>query len=133
VVKKTVLDKFVKLGGYEIVKRKRSGKWKNVSEAAKRTRLSRPTIYAILADYPEPPSKTKPKYVEEFEESEGYKLLKERYEKRVSSTTFSERVSHIMTAWKRLDKKDPISWTEEDYRKIWNMPQFVKEDIGFFI
>jgi len=132
VVKKSLLDRFVKLGGYETVRRKENKKWRGISEASKRTELSRPTIYAILKKYPEQPSKTKPKYVEEFEESEGYKLLKQRYEKRVSKTTFSKRLRHIMTAWKLLNKKDPVSWTEEDYLKIWNMPQFVRKDIGFY-
>jgi len=132
VVKKTVLDRFVKLGGYETVKRNGNKKWRGISEASRRTALSRPTIYAILDKYPEPPSKTKPKYVAEFEESEGYKLLKQRYENRVGSTTFSKRTRHIMTAWKLLSKKDPISWTEEDYLKIWNTPQFIKKDIGFY-
>jgi len=72
-MKKTTLEQFVKLGGYEIVKKKRNGKWKNISKASKRTGLARPTIYELLEKYPDPPSKTVPKYVEEFENSEGYR------------------------------------------------------------
>lgn len=129
-MKKDTLDRFVRLGGYAIVKQKK-GKWKNISLASKKTGLSRQTIYTILKNHPQPPSKTKPKYVEEFEESEGYKLLKDLYEKTVAPRTFKHRLSHIMDAWKALNKKDPISWSESDFKKIWNMEQFMAEGIGF--
>lgn len=130
-VKKTVLDQFVKNKGYETVKRKRSGKWKNISEASKRTGLSRPTIYAILKDHPEPPDKTLPKYVEEFKDSEGYRLFKETFEKKLSKQTFEFHVSNLMLAWKKLDKKDPVSWNKKDYLKIWNIDKFIVEGVGF--
>lgn len=129
-IKKNVLDRFVKLGGYETVKKKR-GKWKNISLASKRTGLSRPTIYAILEEYPDPPSKTRPKYIDEFEESEGYRLLKEKYQKNVTAGTFQHRVKPIMKAWKFLNKKDPVSWNEQDYLKIWNIEEFNIPEIGF--
>ncbi|MFX0201202.1 MAG: hypothetical protein ACFFCW_34220 [Candidatus Hodarchaeota archaeon] len=61
VVKKTILDRFVKLGGYETVRRNGNRKWRGILGASKRTGLSRPTIYAILEKYPEPPNKTVPK------------------------------------------------------------------------
>lgn len=131
-VKKTMLDRFVKFSGYDIVKRRENGSWKNVSEASKRTGLSRPTIYAILKRYPEQPSKTLPKYVAEFRETEGYRLLKDFYEKKVTKAVFKQRVKDIRTAWKNLDKKDPISWDEQDYVKIWNMKEFIPEDLGKF-
>jgi len=100
-VKKTVLDKFVRLQGYEIVKKKK-GKWKNISEASKRTGLSRPTIYSLLEEYPEKPSKTKPKYVD------------------------------VLEGWKILNKKDPISWDKEDFTKIWNTDKFISSEAGGF-
>lgn len=130
-VKKTVLDQFVKRKGYEIVKRKRNRKWKNISEASKRTGLSRPTIYAILEEFPQPPDKTLPKYVEQFEQSEGYRLFKETFEKKLSKQTFRFHVSNLVLAWKKLDKKDPISWNKRDYLKIWNIDKFIVEGVGF--
>ena len=130
-VKKTVLDQFVKRGGYDVVKRRRNKKWKNISEASNRTGLSRPTIYSILEKYPEPPSKTVPKYVEEFKESGGYKLLVEKYLKRVSKSTGQNRLRAIIEGWKFLNKKDPVSWNEEDYLKLWNREEWNIPDIGF--
>jgi integrase len=133
VVKKNVLDRFVKFGGYGIVKRKRTnGKWKNVSMAAKRTGLSRPTIYALLKHYPELPNKTLPKYVEEFRQSEGYRRVKMLYEKTLSRGEWNTTVYDIRKAWKYLNKKDPISWTEEDFRKIWNWHEFLDPLAGGF-
>jgi integrase len=129
-VKRSIVDKFVRLGGYETVKKKK-GKWKNISLACKRTGISRPTIYAILEEYPDPPSKTRPKYIDEFEKSEGYRLLKEKYQKNVTPGTFQHRVKPIMKAWKFLNKKDPVSWNEQDYLKIWNMEKFIIPEIGF--
>jgi len=52
-VKRSVLDRFVRHGGYDIVERK-EGKWKNISEVSKKTGLSRPTIYRLLAEHPKP-------------------------------------------------------------------------------
>lgn len=116
-VKKTVLDRFVKFGGYDIIKQKK-GKWKNISEASRRTGLSRPTIYAILEAYPEPPSKTIPKYVEEFRESEGYRRIKALYGKKLKHYKTMETI--VIKAWKFLQKKEPLTWTEDDFRKLWN-------------
>ena len=114
-VKKSVLDRFVKLGGYNIVKRKQ-GKWKNISLASKRTGISRPTIYEILEKHPKPPSKVMPKYVEEFKESEAYRQLKAEYGKK---DFWKDIVTVIREGWLFLSKKDPISWIEQDFRKIW--------------
>ena len=119
-VKKSILDQFVKLGGYNIV-RHRSDKWKNISEASKRTGISRPTIYTILKKYPEEPSKVMPKYVEEFKESEGYRILKETYGKRKFWFSLKNVILEGF-AFLKLEYgygKDPISWNEKDFRKIW--------------
>jgi integrase len=133
VVKKNVLDRFVKFSGYNIVKKiEANGKWKNISMAAKRTGLSRPTIYALLEQYPEPPDKTLPKYVEEFRQSEGYRRLEALYEKTLSKGEWIQTVYDVRKAWKYLNKKDPISWTEEDFRKIWNWNEFIDPLVGGF-
>lgn len=126
-VKKSILDEFVRRRGYDYVKRKRNRKWRGISEASKRTGLSRPTIYEILKEYPEPPSKTLPKYVEEFKDSEGYRAFKETFEKKLAPSTFQFHIKNLMTAFKKLDKKDPISWNKKDYKKIWNIEEFIVE------
>jgi len=117
-IKKTTLDQFVRLGGYQIVKQdKESGRWKGISKAAQVTQLSDETIRSILKQYPEPPSKTLPIYVEDFYESEGYRIMQEKYgHKKFFKLVL---VPTAIQAFKILDKKDPISWTEEDFEKLW--------------
>ncbi len=120
-IKKTTLDQFVRLGGYQIVKQdKESGRWKGISKAAQVTQLSDETIRSILKQCPEPPSKTLPIYVQDFYESEGYRVLQEKY----SHKEFFKLVliPTAVQAFKILDKKDPISWTEEDFEKLWRHP-----------
>ena len=74
-IRDSKLDTFIKRGGYEIVSQikrgKRKGKFRGISKASEVTRLSRPTIYKILKEYPEKPSKVKPKYVDNLEDSYG--------------------------------------------------------------
>ena len=93
-VQECKLDMFVRLGGYEIVNRikrgKRKGRWRNISKASRRTGISRPTIYKILGEYPEKPSKVKPKYVDKVEESEGYKRFAQKYEAKLDRNSFQQ-------------------------------------------
>lgn len=126
-VKKHVLEHFVKLGGYDIVKLK-EGKWKGISSAARKTGLSRPTIYTILKDHPEPPSKTLPKYIEEFDQSEGWKLCADLYKR---SKFFKPLKYSILKAFNLLNKKDPISWIEKDFRLLWNSELFLDAETNF--
>lgn len=127
------LEQFVKLGGYEIVKQVRSGKhkgkWRNKSEAARRTKLSRPTIDAILEQYPEKPSKVKPKFMESLEESEGFRRIQEMYKARVSSNAWYKIVYTLQKAVPIVGyNKDPASWNEEDYHTLWYHPVFHSEE-----
>lgn len=127
------IEHFVKMGGYDIVRKitrgKNKGKFRNISEAARRTGISRPTIYAILEKYPEKPSKTKPKYVDKLEDSEGYKRLEQMFEKRISSSAWSQTKSVLRRAFKILGyNKDPMTWTEEDYRILWAAEMFHSDE-----
>lgn len=127
------LDQFVKRGGYEIVKQikrgKRKGQWKNISEAARRTGLTRPTIYKILEEHPQKPSKVTPKYVETLTESEGFRRLEQLYSKTISKNAWSSTIYTVEKAFKILGySKDPISWSEEDYRTLWAAPEFYAEE-----
>lgn len=127
------LDQFVKRGGYETVKKikrgKHKGKWRNISEASRKTGISRPTIYKILEEYPEKPSKTKPKYVDELEDSEGYKRLEQMYSKSISPNAWGQTKNVLRRAFKILGyNKDPISWTEDDYKLLWYHEDFHKDE-----
>lgn len=54
-VRKSLLDKFTRLGGYQIVNKTEDGKWKNIAEASRKTGISRPAIARLLGEHPEPP------------------------------------------------------------------------------
>lgn len=130
---KSKLDQFVKRGGYEIVRQikrgKNKGKWRGISEAERRTGVSRPTIYLILQEHPTKPSKTKAKYVETLEESEGLRRLSQMFEKRISAGEWGRTIYAIKLGFKILGyQKDPISWTEEDYRTLWAAPEFHSDE-----
>lgn len=127
------LEQFVKRGGYEIVSQikrgKRKGQYRNVSEASRRTGLSRPTIYKLLEEFPEKPSKTQPKYVDNLEESEGFFRLEQMFSKTISSNAWTNTKTTVRRAFKILGyNKDPITWTEEDYRTLWAAPEFFSEE-----
>lgn len=127
------LDQFVKMGGYDIVEQikrgKRKGQWRHVSEASRRTKVSRPTIYAILAEYPEPPSKTQPKYFEVLEESEGYRRVTEMWSKKLGKHEWGNQKHTMRRAIKILGyNKDPMTWSEEDYLKLWNSEELHSDE-----
>lgn len=132
-IKKTTLDQFVRLGGYQIVKQDQETKrWKGISRAAQVTQLSDETIRSILKEYPEPPSKTLPIYVQDFNESEGHRLIQEKYGNKAFFK--ANLIPTAIRAFQILDKKDPISWTEDDFQKLWNYPELqdpVTECIDF--
>jgi predicted DNA-binding transcriptional regulator AlpA len=136
VVSKPKLEQFIKNKGYQIVSYSKTKKrWQHISEASRRTGISRPTIYALLETYPEPPSKTRPKYVKTFEQSEGFRLLKLTYKKEISPAEWGQTVRDCLLAWRHIggtnnNKKDPVSWTIEDWRQIWNMKVFYSKEAG---
>jgi predicted DNA-binding transcriptional regulator AlpA len=122
---KAELDQFVKKKGYQIVRYSKTKKrWLYISEAARRTGLSRPTVYKLLEAYPEPPSKTRPKYVETFEQSEGYRLLELAYNKEICPAEWEQTVRDGLLAWRHIggtsdNKKDSRAracWTIDDWR-----------------
>lgn len=115
-VKQITIHKFVTQNGYELVEK--FGK-KKTSELLK---VSRPTIDAILKECPTRPQKTLPKYVFQWEETAGNKIFIEKYQGRIRR--FKDYVVKGMEAWLLLDKKDPISWDIEDFRKLWNAEKF---------
>lgn len=85
-------------------------------------KLSRPTIDRILRQHPKTPTTTIPKYVFQWEETEGNKIFVEKYQGRLRA--FRRYVEHGMRAWLLLDKKDPVSWDIEDFRALWRADKF---------
>lgn len=120
----------MKLGGYEIVKQvkcgKLKGRWRNLSEASKRTGISRPTIYRILQKHPEHPNQIKPKYIERLTDSRGFKRFMQLYENRLCKRDLSQNIKYFQIAFRMLNGKTPESWTEQDYEKLWYEKRFYR-------
>jgi hypothetical protein len=72
-VRKSLLDKFTRLGGYQIVKKTEDGRWKNIAEASRKTGISRPAIARLLSEHPEPPIK------QLLLSEENYEKIRESY------------------------------------------------------
>ena len=115
-VKKTTMYEFVSKNGYELIER--VGK----SQTSLMLKISRPSIDAILREHPTRPEKTLPKYVFEWEETEGNKMFIEKYQGRLR--VFEQYVRFGMKAWLLLGKKDPVSWDIEDFQQIWKAEEF---------
>jgi len=132
-VRESKLVQFIRLGGYEIVRQIKQGSskghWRNLSEASRKTGISRPTIYKILKNFPVKPCEVKTKYVDKLEESEGMKQLVQMFENTLTKNTWNVTVTTIKTAFKILGyKKDPVVWTEQDYRILWAAPKFHSDE-----
>jgi integrase/predicted DNA-binding transcriptional regulator AlpA len=133
---KSKLEQFVKKKGYQIVRYSKNKKrWLHISRASRKTGISRPTIYKLLEAYPELPNKTQPKYVKTFEQSEGYGLLELTYKKKICPAEWRQTVRDCILAWRHLggssdNKKDPVCWTIDDWRQIWNMKDFYSKEAG---
>lgn len=132
-IQENKLQRFIKLGGYEIVKQvkrgRHKGKWRNLSEAARQTGLSRPTINKILEEHPQKPSKVQAKYVDRLEESQGYKRFKQMYEAKLDRNQFQQNIRFMREGFKMLGyNKDPVSWSEEDYKVLWHAKEFYSQE-----
>jgi len=121
-VKKTTLHEFVSKNGYELIQK--LGK----SETSRILKVSRPTIDAILRKYPTAPLRTLPKYVFQWEETQGNTMFIEKYRGKLRDLKIY--VTQALQAWLVLGKKDPISWDIEDFRKIWNEERFRDPNTG---
>jgi integrase len=115
-VKRTTLYEFVSQNGYELIEK--FGK----SETSRILKVSRPTIDTILKDHPTPPKTTLPKYVFQWEETTGNQLFIDKYQGKIRC--FRNYLFKGMEAWLLLDKKDPVSWDIDDFRKIWKAQKF---------
>lgn len=103
-----------------------SGRWKGVTKASRLTGVTRQTIYDFLEVMPEPKKtrKIQPKYVEKWESSAGYLAISEHFRrfKDVKKETLNNYMRVAKEGWLFLRKKDPISWTLEDFLKLKENP-----------
>jgi len=119
------------------------GSWRRgaIKKAAEELGVSRPTIYTYIKGFPRPPQRELrkkpviPKYVEEWKESQTVKDFEENCDrliaqKKLSDSSKSRYMYAGLQAWRILGKKDPISWTEEDYRTCWEHPDLRDTETG---
>ena len=131
-IRTSTLAKFIRLGGYETVKRvqrgRLKGRWKNLSKASKKTGISRPTIYKILEKYPQKPIINKPKTLKQLEKSESYKRFMQLYGTRLDKSNLKQNIRYMQIAIKMLEGKTPEFWTINDYKKIWYAKEFYSKE-----
>lgn len=131
-VQSSKLAQFIRLGGYDIVKRSNRGSleghWKNLSEASRTTRISRPTIYKILERYPQNPNRIKPAYLKRLENSEGFKRFMQLYGLKLCKKDLKQNIRYLQIAFTLLGGKSPESWTEQDYEKLWYNKRFYRKE-----
>ena len=116
-IRRETLEQFVNANGYEIAEKH------GVTAASNASGLSRPTVYAILQRYPKQPKRAIPQYIKDFNTSEGAKLFLSKNRNRIK--TWKKCYQLGLKCYLLLNKKDPISWTIEDYRKLCTHEQFI--------
>ncbi|MCL2643442.1 MAG: site-specific integrase [Candidatus Bathyarchaeota archaeon] len=116
-IRRETLEQFVNANGYEIAEKH------GVTAASNASGLSRPTVYAILQRYPKQPKRAIPQYIKDFNTSEGAKLFLSKNRNRIK--TWKKCYQLGLKCYLLLNKKDPINWTIEDYRKLCTHEQFI--------
>jgi len=100
------------------------------SEVAKHFKISRTTLYKILELFPKGVVTNKralPKYIEKFEDSP----VVQEFAKSVKRLkNWKSYLSFFKKAWIILGKKDPLSWTIEDFRTLYNHEKFRDPETG---
>jgi len=122
---------------HSIVKPKKDPKtgkiigWKGISEASRVLGKSRPTIYDALKKHPTPPKRVRgrPRYLEKIEESAILKKFEEAFRSGRSKRTLQRYIDVGKKAWMIL-RKNPIRWTEDDFRTLWHHPDFEDKVTG---
>ena len=121
---------------FNILKKTRSGRWKNKTEASRKLGISRPTIDKILEMYPDgmpqKPKKMIPKYYADFDETEMAKKITNYYwdTARQGRSDRGEQVyscareaSHILAVMKGQEGVQDLMYADEnDYAVFWGTP-----------
>jgi hypothetical protein len=116
-LRKETVERFVNANGYEIAQKQ------GVTTASNVSGLSRPTVYAILQRYPKQPKRIVPQYIKDFDTTEGAKQFLSKNRNRIKTWKKCYRLG--LKCYLLLGKKDPISWTIDDYRKLWVHEGFI--------
>jgi len=124
---------------WHFCKQSPTGRWSGIEKAreaiARRRgprgkKPSRPLVRAFLTEFPTEPKKRvrkgfKPKYVEKFEQTLGYKQILEYHQRRnLSRDVTGGRLKIAREGWLYLGKTDPTGWTIEDFQKLTDNPQW---------
>ncbi len=115
-LRKETIEQFINADGYNIAKTQ------GITAAANASGLSRPTVYEILQKYPQQPKRTIPQYIKDFDNTEGAKLFLAKNRNRIKTWKKTYRIG--LVSWLYLGRKDPVSWTVDDYRRLWNYDKF---------
>lgn len=107
---------------------------KNVSksEVARQLKKSRPWLDRVIETFgreavSEKSKLVTPKYIEEFEASDTVQAMREAYKGR----SMLEGIIRVgRESWRALGKKDPLSWTEEDFLALLKHPAFIDPQTG---
>lgn len=94
-------------------------------------KISRPTLNNAILKYgveaiSEKSKRVEPKYIDEWDSSEVVARFKEENRK-VVVDTLAGYLRAGRETWKVLNKKDPMTWTEDDFKKMWNYPPFFRK------
>jgi site-specific recombinase XerD len=115
-IRKETIEQFVTSNGYEIAEKQ------GITAASVATNLSRPTIYAILQKYPKQPKRIIPQYIKDFETTEGAKQFLAKNRNRIKTWRKCYRLG--LRCYLLLERKDPLNWNADDYRKLWIQEKF---------
>jgi hypothetical protein len=115
-LKDETLKRFSDANGFEIAKEL------GVTAASQASGLSRPTVYAILQEYKKQPKLRPVTDKDQWANTEGAKLFLAKHRNRIKTWKKSYRIG--LVSWLFLGKKDPLKWTVDDYRALWNYEEF---------
>lgn len=112
-----VVEKFKKAGGYKTIE---AFGWDkvNIKELAKKVTLDRKTIYGIKEHYPVDPEKYKYDYEVKFEDSEGWKLVKQKTEGTKLERYLPVMKKAMLSAFHFLGNKEPLGWKLEQIQLV---------------
>ena len=116
-LRKETVERFVKANGYTVALKH------GVTAAANASGLSRPTVYAILKKHPKQPKRVIPQHIKDYENTEGAKLFLAKNRNRIETWKQCYRLG--FRCYVLLGKKDPFSWSVDDYRRLWMYEKFI--------
>jgi hypothetical protein len=104
--------------------------------AAEKFNVSDKTIFNILQQHPKPYEREPrtgnltPSFTEEFLTLDAVKEMEKR-KQGISRSKLQGYLAVGLKAWKILEKKHPMNWTEADFKLLWAHPDMKDEETGF--